>query len=83
MSFEPILLDGVQQFSLHPNGIHGVGGKNDDKPIASLQRSPDFVVPLLGTADVIVCIPHRNSMAPQNTDLPLDKGLAFVRMRDE
>ena len=56
-SFEPALLEGVQEFSLHPSGSHGIGGENDDEPIAALQRSADLVVPLLGTLDVGVAIP--------------------------
>ena len=69
-SFEPVLLEGVQEFSLHPSGSHGIGGENDDEPIAALQRSADLVVPLLGTLDVGVAIPWGNPMAAQNADQP-------------
>ena len=48
-SFEPVLLEGVQKFSLHPSGNHRVGGENDDEPIAALQGTANLVVPLLGT----------------------------------
>ena len=34
-SLESILLKSLQEFSLHPNGIHGVGRENKDEPIAA------------------------------------------------
>lgn len=67
-SFESILLKSVQKFSLHPSGMHGIRRKNDDKPIAALQRSADLVVPLLGTLDVGNAVLHLDPMASQNTD---------------
>ena len=82
-SFEPVLLEGVQKFSLHPSGNHGVGGENEDEPIAAFQRVADLVVPLLGTLNVSIAVPHWNLVAAQNGNQPLSKRLIFVRMRDE
>ena len=80
---EPVLLEGVHKFSLHPHGSHRLRGENDDEPIAALQRSADLVVPLLGTLDVGVAVPHWNPMAAQNADQPLGELLIYMRMRDE
>ena len=83
VSFEPVMPEGVQKFSLYPSGTYGVGGENEDEPIAALQRSADLIVPLLGTLNVSVAVPHWNLMAVQNADQSLSKRLIFVRMRDK
>ena len=82
-SFESVLLKGVQEFSLHPCRSHGVGREYEDEPIATLERSADLVVPLLGTLDLGIAVPHRNPMAAQHADQPLNKRLILVRMRDK
>ena len=80
---EPVLPEGVHEFSLHPHGSHSVRGENDDEPIAALQRFADLVVPLLGALDVGVAVPHWNLMVAQNADQPLGELLIYMRMRDE
>ncbi len=81
-SFEPVLLRGVHELSLHPFGSHRIGGKHEYEPIAALERSADFVLQLLGTLNLGVAIPHRNLVVAQNADQPLNKRLISVRMRD-
>ena len=47
-SFEAVLQERVQEFSLDPLGGYCVGRENQHEPVAPPKRRTDFVVPLLG-----------------------------------
>lgn len=63
---EPVLLEGEEEFPLDPHGRHRVRRQNHDKPVTTLQRRPDLVMPLLRALNVGLTVPNRDAVSPEH-----------------
>ncbi len=55
----------VGEFPFHPHGLHRLGRKNDDEPIAPAQRLPNLLLPLLRAPEMRPAIPNADTMSPK------------------
>jgi len=59
------LLEGIYELSFHPDGVNGIGGKYDNKPVATLKGGANLIMPFLSTDDVRATIPGGDAVAPK------------------
>lgn len=81
--FIPWVLQCKRDLSFHPHGVDSIGGEKYYKPVTTLQGTEDFILPLLGTNDILWAEECRNSMMRQNSGETLSHDLILVRMRQE
>jgi len=56
-------------------------GKKNEKPVATLQGNPDFVVPLLGSQEIGLAIPYWYPVSTNDLGYPGGESPIFARVR--
>lgn len=68
---------------LDPLGLHRMRGKQKEEPVTSLQCLSNFIMPLLGTADVFLAKEYRDTGSRDGVCKARGEREIFRRMREK